>query len=412
MRLFPFVGAAAVKGEEILEIAHRGELDVREHAEYTLLERKLKDIDLTGCTIYATLEPCTERGQGKIPCAKRIIDRNIAKVYIGMVDPNPDIRGHGIRMLRNAGIEVQLFPSKFGARVEDLNGEFIRYFDPPRSMERRSEAAEKIQDRSLDTWYLNVNRVYWNRNFLRSRSEILLHLVEIIGGLSHLVSNKSKSGITAESYIPKAIAWWLALCGKAGINSVESMVWTKFPKVCTYCLENPHNPELCKDAKLHDRKEQWKHLGKLGEANLRPRNLSEWQRMFDEIYPSKESDEYGPTFARLSEELGELAEAIRVFSSEPGYFLSEACDVFAWLMHLANLYETKNGVPTDKRYSIIGFEMAMAYPDYCPACLKRICSCPPILKTTIGRIVHEVPPNASYSETFMSSDQIRTKFNP
>jgi hypothetical protein len=47
--------------------------------------------------------------------------------------------------------------------------------------------------------------------------------------------------------------------------------------------------------------------------------------------------------ARLYEELAELAEAVRVFPSVPGYFLSEASDVFAWLMKVQNIIDEKGG---------------------------------------------------------------------
>ena len=56
--------------------------------------------------------------------------------------------------------------------------------------------------------------------------------------------------------------------------------------------------------------------------------------MFGDIYPASQTEDYKMTFARFTEELGELGEALRVSPVAPGYFLSEASDVFAWLMHL------------------------------------------------------------------------------
>jgi NTP pyrophosphatase (non-canonical NTP hydrolase) len=80
-------------------------------------------------------------------------------------------------------------------------------------------------------------------------------------------------------------------------------------------------------------------LGQLAKENVRqrPQRNSEWQRMFGDIYPVQQTEELGPTFARLVEELGELAEALRIFPASPGYFLSEAADLFAWLMHIQNI---------------------------------------------------------------------------
>ena len=57
----PKVGAVLVwtNGEsDVVTCAHRGELRNGDHAEYTLLDRKLRDKDLTGAVLFATLEPC------------------------------------------------------------------------------------------------------------------------------------------------------------------------------------------------------------------------------------------------------------------------------------------------------------------------------------------------------------------
>ena len=100
-RIHPKVGVVIVKNGNILATGCRGELCAGEHAEYTVLERKLKDKDLTGSILYTTMEPCTTRGHPKIPCAKWIAKRRIHAVVIGILDPNPDIRGKGVLFLRD-----------------------------------------------------------------------------------------------------------------------------------------------------------------------------------------------------------------------------------------------------------------------------------------------------------------------
>jgi pyrimidine deaminase RibD-like protein len=124
-RPHPKVGAIIVKNGSVLSKAHRGERP-KSHAEYVALEDKLSDDLAAGATVYTTLEPCTTRKHPKIPCAQRLIDRRVGRVVIGMLDPNPDIRGRGDQLLSDAGIEVQLFPRDLRAQVEEMNRDFIR----------------------------------------------------------------------------------------------------------------------------------------------------------------------------------------------------------------------------------------------------------------------------------------------
>jgi len=130
-RTHPLVGAVVAKDGKLLATAHRGEV-MGNHAEYIALEKRLSDSSLAGATIYTTLEPCTRRNPPKIPCAERIIDRKIRRVLIGMLDPDPNIRGLGQRRLREANIITELFSHELMAEVEELNREFSRQFGSPR----------------------------------------------------------------------------------------------------------------------------------------------------------------------------------------------------------------------------------------------------------------------------------------
>ncbi len=57
------------------------------------------------CTLFVSLEPCSHYGKTP-PCAKLIIEKGVGKVVVGMLDPNPLVAGRGVKMLREAGIEV------------------------------------------------------------------------------------------------------------------------------------------------------------------------------------------------------------------------------------------------------------------------------------------------------------------
>jgi len=61
--------------------------------------------DTQGCTAYVTLEPCSHQGKTG-PCAKALIKAKISRLVYGMQDPNPEVAGRGLAMLKEAGIEV------------------------------------------------------------------------------------------------------------------------------------------------------------------------------------------------------------------------------------------------------------------------------------------------------------------
>lgn len=101
----PLVGAVIVRdGEVIAEGWHARYGDL--HAERNAFrDADSRGIDCRGATIYVTLEPCCHHGH-QPPCTEAIIEHGIRRVVMGLPDPNPLVAGKGVRLLQEAGIEV------------------------------------------------------------------------------------------------------------------------------------------------------------------------------------------------------------------------------------------------------------------------------------------------------------------
>ena len=98
----PMVGAVIVKGGKVI-----GEGWHERYGEWHAERNAFKNcaVPAEGATMYVTLEPCCHYGKTP-PCTEAIIEHRIARVVIGMEDPNPLVAGKGIALLREAGIEV------------------------------------------------------------------------------------------------------------------------------------------------------------------------------------------------------------------------------------------------------------------------------------------------------------------
>lgn len=63
--------------------------------------------DVTGATVYVTLEPCVRFPGKRTPsCAESLREAGVARVVVAMPDPDERVAGQGVALLREAGIAV------------------------------------------------------------------------------------------------------------------------------------------------------------------------------------------------------------------------------------------------------------------------------------------------------------------
>ena len=124
----PMVGCVIVKeGKIIGEGYHRkyGEA----HAEVNAIESVKDKTLLEGSTLFVNLEPCSHHGKTP-PCAERIVKEKIAEVVICNIDTNPLVAGRGVKILREAGIQVEC--GVLQNEGNELNARFFTYHNKKR----------------------------------------------------------------------------------------------------------------------------------------------------------------------------------------------------------------------------------------------------------------------------------------
>ena len=120
--LHPYVGAVVVKDGKVIATGYRGETGDGRHAEFCALKKindDVDNVDLSGCTVYTTLEPCSTRKPSKTPCTDRLINGKVARVVYGLGDKDETVYGHP--SLTEAGIEVGVLPNDLMQELVALN---------------------------------------------------------------------------------------------------------------------------------------------------------------------------------------------------------------------------------------------------------------------------------------------------
>ncbi|MFA7288124.1 MAG: bifunctional diaminohydroxyphosphoribosylaminopyrimidine deaminase/5-amino-6-(5-phosphoribosylamino)uracil reductase RibD [Melioribacteraceae bacterium] len=99
----PLVGAVIVKDDKIISTGYHEKYGCP-HAEANAIKNAKESVE--GTTLYCNLEPCSHTDKQTPPCAPLIVKSGIKKVVISNLDPNPKVSSNGVKILRDAGVEV------------------------------------------------------------------------------------------------------------------------------------------------------------------------------------------------------------------------------------------------------------------------------------------------------------------
>ena len=116
----PMVGCVITRNDKIIAQDYHRQYG-KGHAEVNALDQINHQAKET--TLYVTLEPCSHQGKTP-PCTKTLIKAGVKKVVVAMLDPNPVVTGRGIKLLKDAGIGVDI--GLLQSEAMELNRGFIK----------------------------------------------------------------------------------------------------------------------------------------------------------------------------------------------------------------------------------------------------------------------------------------------
>ncbi len=120
----PVVGAVIVRDGTVLGEGWHAEHGGA-HAEVNAIAAA-GDADLTGATLYVSLEPCCHDGKTP-PCTDAILAAGIRRVVVGSDDPTEKASGRGLGILRDEGVEIDVADGELAARARLLNQAFRKH---------------------------------------------------------------------------------------------------------------------------------------------------------------------------------------------------------------------------------------------------------------------------------------------
>lgn len=117
----PIVGAVIVKNGKIIGSGYHQKYGDN-HAEIIAIKNSSGSVK--GTTLFITLEPCCHHGNTP-PCVDTIIKEKIKRVVVGTIDPNPNVNGKGIKILKSNGILVDV--GILERECLELNESYFKY---------------------------------------------------------------------------------------------------------------------------------------------------------------------------------------------------------------------------------------------------------------------------------------------
>lgn len=168
----PMVGALIIKNEQIVGRGYHARVGAN-HAEVCAIRNAGKKARYG--TLYVNLEPCVHTNKKTPPCVPAIIKNGLSRVVIGMIDPNPLVKGRGMRALEKANIQVVY--GVMEKQAKELNKVYIKHITtklPFVTVKYAMSVDGKIATRTGDSKWISNDKSRRFVHRLRSISDAVL----------------------------------------------------------------------------------------------------------------------------------------------------------------------------------------------------------------------------------------------
>ncbi|WP_053365935.1 bifunctional diaminohydroxyphosphoribosylaminopyrimidine deaminase/5-amino-6-(5-phosphoribosylamino)uracil reductase RibD [Bacillus sp. FJAT-27245] len=170
----PLVGSVIVNEGRIVGVGAHLQVG-GPHAEVHAL--RMAGEKAQGGTIYVTLEPCSHHGRTG-PCAEAIVEAGLKRAVIATLDPNPIVKGNGVKILQDAGIEVEIgICGEESRKMNEVFNKFIVEKRPFVTMKAGSSLDGKIATHTFESKWITSEDA--RRDAHLSRNENMAILVGV-----------------------------------------------------------------------------------------------------------------------------------------------------------------------------------------------------------------------------------------
>ena len=176
----PLVGCVLVKDGEVIAEGWHDHLGGLHAEQMAIHDAESNGHSSNGAVAYVTLEPCNHFGRTP-PCTEALMWAGVKEVIVAHYDPNPTVRGKGIHVLQDAGIQVRqgLLEAEAAIQMRPFL-HWCQHRHPLVTVKMAVDAHGSVDDRSLEAQRFTSEGCLDHVHALRKECDAVLVGVETV----------------------------------------------------------------------------------------------------------------------------------------------------------------------------------------------------------------------------------------